>query len=713
MQRRLPFLALLALSTTALAQTPAPTSAAPPAADPNTYLEDIHGARALDTVKRWNTRSLAALEDKPGYAAYRQRALDLLQDARQIAMPDQILGDQVVNLWQDRANPRGLWRVASLASFGSGKPVWRKLIDVDALGKAEGKSWVWKGATCRSPSYDRCMIALSNGGGDAVVEREFDIPSGKFVADGFVVPMFKSGVNWAGPDALYVATDFGPDSLTTSGLPRTAKLWRRGTPLSVATEIASAAPSDVGINTAVFTEGDRRYALVSRDIDFFHSKRSHVAADGRLVATPLPDDAVIDTVLDGRLIATLSSDWRGIPAGAVVAYAIADVLAGREPTIERVLVPTARQAVEQVDSSKSVLWVKMLDDVSGRLVSLTRGADGVWTQSVAALPTASTIHLEATAGKDDLAYAMVEGFLSPPALYAVRPATKPVAVDTLPARFDASRMQVEQRFATSKDGTKIPYFLVRKKGTPGSAAGPVPALVHAYGGFRNAQTPTYLVDQPYRSGPAGLFWVEEGNAFVLANIRGGGEYGPRWHQATLRENRQKAYDDLHAVGDDLVRTGVSAKRKIAVSGRSNGGLLVGVAMEQRPDLYGAIVMGSPLLDMQKYSHLSAGASWMGEYGDPDKPADWAFIGQYSPYQNLKRGVKYPVPFIYTSTEDDRVHPGHARKFAARLEAYGDPFFYYENPEGGHAAGADKIEDAKRAALVTVYLNTQLATSPQR
>jgi prolyl oligopeptidase len=450
-----------------------------------------------------------------------------------------------------------------------------------------------------------------------------------------------------------------------------------------------------------------------RDVDFFHSKRSHVADDGRLVATPLPDDAVINTVLDGRLIATLASDWRGVPSGSVVAYSIADVLAGRAPTIERVLVPTPTQAVEQVDSSRSVLWVKMLDDVSGRLVSLTRGAGGGWTQSVAALPAASTIHLDATAGKEDLAFATVESFLSPPALYAVRPAATPVTVDTLPARFDASTMQVEQRFATSKDGTKIPYFLVRKKGTPGSGGGPVPALVHAYGGFRNAQTPTYLVDQPYRSGPAGLFWVEEGNAFVLANIRGGGEYGPRWHQMPLRENRQKAYDDLHAVGDDLVRTGVSAKRKIAVSGRSNGGLLVGVAMEQRPDLYGAIVMGSPLLDMQRYSHLSAGASWIGEYGDPDKPADWAFISKYSPYQNLKRGVRYPAPFIYTSTEDDRVHPGHARKFAARLEAYGDPFFYYENPEGGHAAGADKIEDAKRAALVTVYLNTQLGTAPQR
>ncbi len=703
MHRRFTLLSLLALSASALAQGPAKT----PATDPNAYLEDIHGTRAIETVNRWNGRSLATLEAKPGYARYRQRALDLLQDDRQIATPNQIVGDQVLNLWQDKANVRGVWRIAPLAAFMRSKPAWRTLIDVDALGKAEGKSWVWKGATCRAPRYDRCMVALSNGGGDAVVWREFDIPAGTFVADGFTVPSFKTGLNWAGTDALYVATDFGPDSLTKSGYPRTVKRWQRGTPLASAAVVASATQDDVGIDTSVFPDGDRRYAMVSRNVDFFHSKRSHIADDGRLLPSPLPDDAVVNTVLDGRLIATLSSDWQGMPAGAIVAYAIADVAAGRTPTIERVFVPTVTQAVEQVDSSRSVLWVKMLDDVSGRLASLVRQRDGTWTQSIATLPASSTVHLEASAGKDDVAFAMVESFLNPPALYVIRPNAAPIAVDTLPARFDAATMQVEQRFATSKDGTRIPYFLVRKKGT----RGPVPALVHAYGGFRNAQTPTYLVDQPYRSGPAGLFWVEEGNAFVLANIRGGGEYGPHWHQMPLRENRQKAYDDLHAVGDDLVRTGVSAKRKIAVSGRSNGGLLVGVAMEQRPDLYGAIVMGSPLLDMQRYSHLSAGASWIGEYGDPDKPADWAFISQYSPYQNLKRGVQYPTPFIYTSTEDDRVHPGHARKFAARLEAYGDPFFYYENPEGGHAAGADKIEDAKRAALVTVYLNVQLA--PQR
>ena len=296
--------------------------------------------------------------------------------------------------------------------------------------------------------------------------------------------------------------------------------------------------------------------------------------------------------------------------------------------------------------------------------------------------------------------------LTPPTLYAVVPGAPPVAVQSLPARFDASTMTVEQRFAMSKDGTRVPYFLVRRKGT----TGPVPALIHAYGGFRAAQTPTYLVDQPYRAGPVALFWVERGNAFVLANIRGGGEYGPAWHDAALRDKRQNAFDDLHAVATDLIRTGVSAPRKIAISGRSNGGLLVGVAMEQRPDLYGAVVMGSPLIDMQRYSHLLAGASWMGEYGDPDVPADWAFISKYSPYQNLRAGVRYPVPFIYTSTKDDRVHPGHARKFAARLSALGDPFYYSEALEGGHAAGADRVEDAQRAALIEAYLEGELGSA---
>jgi prolyl oligopeptidase len=366
------------------------------------------------------------------------------------------------------------------------------------------------------------------------------------------------------------------------------------------------------------------------------------------------------------------------------------------------MAPSKSQAIEQVSASDTILWVKALDDVSGKLFALRRAADGTWTQEVMPLAANSTISIAGVAGKADMAFATVEGMLTPPTLYAVKPGAAPTTVQALPARFDASRFTIEQRFATSKDGTRIPYFLVRQKG-----AKKAPALIHAYGGFRAAQTPTYLTGQPYRAGPLGLFWAEEGNAYVLANIRGGGEYGPAWHEAALKENRQKSFDDLHAVAEDLVRTGVSAKGKIAISGRSNGGVLVGAALTQRPDLYGAVIAGSPLEDMKRYSHMLAGASWMGEYGDPDKPEDWAYISRYSPYQNVKPGVKYPPVFFYLSTKDDRVHPGHARKMAARLGEYGNTVYYHEYLEGGHSVGADHAEDAYRAALLTSFLNKEL------
>jgi prolyl oligopeptidase len=671
--------------------------------DPYAALEQVDGAAALAQVRHWNDRSLAELEKQPGFETYRSRALALLSDRQKIAAPDQVLAGRVLNFWQDADHPRGLWRIASVESFIASKPEWRTLIDVGALGKTEGRSWAFKGATCLAPAYVRCMVALSDGGGDAVVEREYDLDRGSFVEGGFVVPEAKTSLAWDGPDALYVATDFGDGSKTDSGYARLVKRWTRGTPLASAALVAEGESADVSISARSAHDGKRSWAWVDRRTDFFHGTIRHVAADGRLVASPLPDDAEVNDVIDGRLIATLKSPWEGRPAGALVAYPIADLMNGRKPAIETVFVPTARQAIEEVETGGQLVWIKLLDDVSGKLVAVRRGGDGRWTVTTAALPDKATVHIRAVSGKDDRAFATVEAMLTPPALYVASPTGKAEVVQALKPRFDATGMTVEQRFAISGDGTRIPYFLVRK----GGASGPVPALVHAYGGFEAAQTPVYLVNEPYRSGPAALFWVEEGNAYVLANIRGGGEYGPAWHQAALREKRQNAYDDLYAVAEDLVKAGISEKGRIAVSGRSNGGLMAGVAMTQRPDLFGAVVIGSPLLDMKRYSHLLAGASWMGEYGNPDVPADWSFISRYSPYQALKAGVKYPVPFLYTSTRDDRVHPGHARKFAAKMETIGAPFLYFEALEGGHAAGVEPKEDALRAALVTSYLNLQL------
>jgi prolyl oligopeptidase len=672
-------------------------------ADPYLYLEEVDGARALATVRQWNAATRTELERQPGFADYRARALALLSTDQKIAKPDQVLGNHVLNFWQDDRNPRGLWRVSPLAAYASGKPQWRTLLDMDALSKSDGKKWAFKGATCLSPAYVKCMVSLSDGGGDAVEIREFDLERAAFIAGGFTIPTAKTDVAWAGPDALFVASDFGPGSLTDSGYARIVKRWQRGTPLTAAVTLAEAQKSDVGISGSTVVDGARTWPIINRSVDFYNSKVSHVTDDGRLIPSPLPDDAQILDVIDGRIVASLKSGWNGRAAGTLIAYSIPELLAGRAPAIETVFVPSRRQAVEEVAAGKAVLWIKTLEDVSGRLTALTRSPDGRWSGSPVALPDKSTVHLDAVSGAAELAFATVEGMLTPPTLYRVAPGAAPVAIQALPPQFDATNMIVEQHFAISKDGTRIPYFLVRPK----QLSGPVPVLMHAYGGFEAAQTPTYLVHQPYRSGPLGLFWVQEGNAYVLANIRGGGEYGPDWHTGVLRENRQKAFDDYYAVAEDLIARGITQKGRIAVSGRSNGGLLAGAALNQRPDLFGAAIIGSPLTDMKRYSQLLAGASWMGEYGNPDVPADWAFLGQYSPYQNLKRGVRYPAPFIYTSTRDDRVHPGHARKYAARLQEYGTKVYYAESIEGGHAAGVVPAEDAQRAALETVYLRLML------
>ena len=681
----------------------APAAYAASAADPNLYLEQVDGARALTTVKAWNAKTLAALEKQPGFADYRSKALALLSTNQKIAEPDQILGDKVLNFWQDEQHPRGIWRVSPLTAFASGHPQWRTLIDIDAMSAADKKNWVFKGATCLSPAYVDCMVSLSNGGGDAVEVREFDLDKGAFIPGGFFIPNAKSDVSWAGPDALFVGTDFGPGTLTDSGYARIVKLWRRGTPLGAAEKLAEGEKTDVAVGARSLVDGNRTWPIVNRGVDFYHHKVWHIAPEGRLIPWPLPDDADFEDVLDGRVIASLKTPWQGRSAGTLVAYSIPDLLAGKNPAIETVFVPNAHQAVEEVSASQSKLWVKYLEDVSGKLAPLTRAPDGSWSGTPVALPDKSTVHLNATAGKQDLAFATVEGMLTPPTLFAVQPTGAPAPIQALPAQFDASNMTVEQNFATSPDGTKVPYFLVRRK----DSTGPVPVLMHAYGGFELAQTPGYLVSQPYRSGPLALFLVEEGDAYVLANIRGGGEYGPDWHNSVLRENRQKAYDDLYAVAQDLISRGVTQPGRLAVSGRSNGGLMASVAITQRPDLWGGAIIGSPLVDMKRYSHMLAGASWMGEYGNPDVPADWAFISKYSPYQNLKCGTAYPVPFIYTSTRDDRVHPGHARKLAAKLQQCHDKFFYDEAIEGGHAAGIVPEEDAQRVALEAVYLNLVL------
>ena len=703
--------ARLALAA-ALVFTAAPIAAQDnDADDPYIWLEEIQGERALAKVDQWNADTEAVLTAQPEYPLAKAWAKQILDDTRQIAMPDAIMGDQVTNLWRDADNPRGLWRIASLDSYMAGAPEWRVLIDVDRLGEEEGESWIWHGADCLAPEYTRCLISLSPGGTDADVVREFDIGTGAFVESGFTLPEAKSNVAWFDRDTLFVGTDEGAGSLTDSGYPRLVKLWQRGTEFAEARQIAEGEQSDISMNGFSILDGDTRWRFVRRGPSFWTSQYSLAREDGTLTPLPLPEDAEFEAVLGGQVIAKLNSAFetpRGVAQpGTLLAWSLEDVLRGSDPDPVVVFRPSETQAIEEVAASENKLWVKVLDDVSGKLIALTPGAEG-WAARAMDLPANSTLQIAETSGEGDTAFVTVENMLTPPTLYAVPSEGQPVAIASEPAQFDADKFTFEQRFATSKDGTKVPYYLVRPKG----AEGPLPTLIHAYGGFRAAQTPKYLTAEPYRSGPLGLFWVESGNAYVLANIRGGGEYGPRWHEDALRDKRQNSFDDFHAVADDLVANRLASPGRIAASGRSNGGVLVGAVANQRPDLYGAIISGSPLIDMKRYNKLLAGASWMAEYGNPDVPEDWAFMRAWSPYQNMRDGPDVPAAFYYLSTLDDRVHPGHARKAAAKHEAYGQTFYYHEYREGGHSVGSDHEEDAKRAALLLAYLNREIGSGAE-
>ncbi|WP_332818893.1 prolyl oligopeptidase family serine peptidase [Sphingopyxis sp.] len=695
-------LAALALSCSFAAVT----AAAAEDKDPYLWLEEIEGKKALDWVKKENAATDKLIVGRPGFEADRKRARAILDDERQIAEPGEVMGETITNFWRDAANPRGLWRQSPLDAFLAGKPVWTTLIDVDALGKTEKQSWVWHGADCLAPDYTRCLVSLSPGGTDADIVREWDRATKSFVDGGFTLPQAKSSVTWENADTLLVATDYGAGSMTASGYPRIVKRWKRGTPLASAETVAEGEHEDVGMNVFALVDGDKRWPMISRGTTFYTTKYLIRGVSGESYhSTIIPESASLRDVLDGQAIVFLNEDFgTGFPAGSLISLSLEDMSADSQVAIIPVMTPTKAQAIENVSATDNVLWVKALDDVEGKLFALRRDpATGNWSQKEVPLAANATVQIAGTVGKRDIALATAETMLMPPTLYAVSENKAPQAVQSLPATFDAKEMSVEKRFATSKDGTQIPYFLARKKG----ATGPVPALIHAYGGFRAAQTPGYLTGQPYRAGPLGLFWVEDGNAYVLANIRGGGEYGPAWHQAALREKRQNSFDDLHAIAEDLVKTGVSAKGKIAISGRSNGGVLVGAAMTQRPDLYGAVISGSPIKDMRRYDKMLAGASWVAEYGDPDVPEDWAFLSKYSPYQSLRKSVTYPPIFLYLSTKDDRVHPGHARKYAARLKEFGNTVYYHEYIEGGHSVGADHAEDAVRAAMLHAFLLREL------
>lgn len=674
-------------------------------ADPYLWLEEVEGGKAIEWVKERNARSLAALEADPRFAPMAGEARAILNSTARIPYGEMHNG-QVYNFWQDAAHVRGLWRRASAASYKKGKPEWETVLDYDKLAADEGRNWIHGDIVCLSPDYVHCMVELSDGGKDAAYWREFDTSAKSFVDGGFALDEAKSGVAWIDKDTLLAGTDTGEGSLTGSGYPRLSRVWKRGAALSEAPVFAEGDKADVAIWGRVEQDGGLAHVFAQRAVSFFETEYRYAAgAGGEKRILPLPKNADLQGVIGGRAIFGLREPWthRGAsyPQGAIVAYDLAGDGA------ELVMAAADNQSIEQVEVNKSSLVVAYLEDVSGKAARLTRDKKGVWRRQPIAISANGTVDIVSGGGGTDDALISYESLTSPDTIYWVTPKNKLSRIASAPAFFDAAGVVVEQRFATSKDGTKVPYYIMAKKAV--LEAGNAPTVQYGYGGFLAATRPVYYTDpaRPQHGALAGKMWVSRGGVLVLSNIRGGSEYGPKWHEAALKENRQRSFDDFIAISEHLIETGVTSPEKLGAVGRSNGGLLMGAILTQRPDLYAAIDIGVPLFDMARYNKLLAGASWMGEYGDPDKPDEWAYISQYSPYQKLEAGKPYPEVFFYTSTKDDRVHPGHARKAVAKMEALGYPVLYYENIEGGHGGTANQDQLAYRTALEYAYFARQL------
>jgi len=712
----LSLLALVACGTQAPTETPLadtiPSSHASDAAaeDPYLWLEDVEGDAALSWVRGQNERSLAELQADPNYAAYEKAAVEALTSAERIPYGT-IRDGMVYNFWQDDTHVRGLWRRTSLESYATDSPEWETVLNFDQLADAEGKNWVYKGADCFRPKGSdagyKCMVSLSNGGKDAVIRREFDLSTKQFVEDGFVTPEAKQGGAWASPDTLLIATDWGEGTLTASGYPFIVKRWQRGAPLESAEELIRGQADDVGVWPMALELEDGRILQGAAQADTFFTTRYWWFPEGETdpVQWPIPPKSSPEGVYQGQLLVSLQEDWA--PAGQAVSFKSGDLVAfnidafmeTRElPSVSLVFHPSGTQALEGVSIAKGALLLGVSDTAVGKVMRAEAGEAG-WTLETVALPGTGQASIAFASDEEETVFINYEDFLTPDSLLSYNAATGDVTtLKSLPPKFDATGLKVTQHFATSKDGTRIPYFLVSKADLP--LDGTTPTLLYGYGGFQVSLNPSY-------SPVTGRLWLEKGGAYVLANIRGGGEFGPEWHQAGLKQNRQRIYDDFISVGEDLVARGVTSPKHLGIMGGSNGGLLMGVMLNQRPDLWNAVVVQVPLLDMMRYHLLLAGASWVDEYGSPDVAEERKFLETISPYQNFDATRDYPVPFFVTSTKDDRVHPGHARKMAAKFEAAGLPFYYYENIDGGHSAAANQKERAKRSALEFTYLTRQL------
>lgn len=661
------------------------------------WLEDVDSKKALEWVEKWNEKSLEVLTSQEDYQQLYEQNLEILNSTNRIASPS-IYGDYIYNFWQDQNYQRGIWRRTLRESYLSGNPEWEILLNIDELTEKDDIKWVFKGATGLFPDYNRFLVNLSKGGGDAVIIREFDVSSKSFVEDGFFIPEAKGSASWIDNNSLMVSTDFG-EGVTTSGYPTQVKIWKRGTKLENAMEVFKGREEDMGIWGYTLPTEDKVYKLIMHRTSFYEGSY-YFLENEKLIKPELPEDIELTTIFDGKVIFQLKSAWNinnnTFAQGSVISISFNELIEGKN-NFELVVQPDERSSITSITNTKDRLLLNMLVNVKSELYSYnyTNG----WQNEQIKVPDFGAITLGVADEFSNSYFFYFQNFLEPSTLYHGNAVTCDyTAVKSLPSWFDTDKFEVEQFEAVSKDGTRIPYFVVHAKSMKRN--GKNPTLLYAYGGFEIPMIPSY-------SATTGTNWLEKGGVYVLANIRGGGEFGPQWHQAGLKENRQRVYDDFHSVAEDLIKRKITSSEKLGIYGGSNGGLLVGVAFTQRPDLYEAVVSAVPLLDMKRYNKLLAGASWMAEYGNPDIPEEWQFIKEYSPYHNLEKGKDYPQVFFTTSTRDDRVHPGHARKMVAKMNEMGYDIYYFENTEGGHAGASTNEQRAQRYALLYSYLQMKL------
>lgn len=692
-------------SVNTMAQAPSnPGRAEPAAEDPYEWLEEVLGDKALEWVKARNAIVQNRMEREESFEKLRSDLLEILDSNARIPFVSK-RGEYYYNFWRDKTNERGLWRRTTLEEYRKAEPKWEVVLDLDALGKTENENWVWKGASLLRPDYQRALITLSRGGADANITREFDLKTRSFVADGFELPESKGSVSWIDIDHLFVSTDFGNASMTDSGYPRMAKLWKRGTPIEQAKLVYEGKQEDMSVGAVHDDSPGFERNFVTRNIAFYNDELFLVKDSGELIKIDAPNTAS-KSVFKQYLLLELREAWtlgtKTYPAGSLLVSDFDRFLRG-ERAFEVLFEPSANTALSSVTTTKDHVVINVLEDVKNRLYVLTPStteSPTAWRREpLVGAPAFGTVNVTAVDSDDSNDYFMTStDYLTPTTLSIGTIGKVPEELKRLPHFFDSVGMQISQHFATSSDGTKVPYFMVAKKDV--NLDGKNPTLLYGYGGFEISLQPNY-------SATVGRAWLTQGGVYVVANIRGGGEYGPRWHQAALKENRLRAYEDFAAVAKDLVARGVTSKQRLGIQGGSNGGLLVGNMITLYPELFEAGVCQVPLLDMKRYNKLLAGASWMAEYGNPDYPDQWAYIRKFSPYQNVQPSVAYPKVLFTTSTRDDRVHPGHARKMMAKMESQGHAVWYYENIEGGHGGAANNKQSAFMQALAYTFLKQEL------